>query len=539
MTAHVGKDLAQSGVAQPVEEVGSPERIISALVGAAVVLFLASITLFGVAMALGPPAVTGGPMLSLSARFSPSTVVMLQGAGLLFGALAVAIGVAAVGRGWRPSITLLVGAGAAVVALFVFLPPIWGDTDVLNYAVYGRIAALGHSPYVMTPADLYRTGDPVGLLAPPAWRMWPTVYGPAATALQWAAATLGGASMAQIVFWIKLGNGIAYVATAVGLVRLAGPDRARQARACLLWTVNPLMLFWLVGGGHVDVWLALLAVLAMIVYQKRHGSGIIAGAVTGLIIGAGAAIKTPFVLVGLGIAWDARKSPRIIAAGLFGAALLIPSYLLPGALDGGVLARRLTWNPGFLPLPGAISSRPDAYGAVLLLGMLLLALLLLWRMPPGYRELPAVRPAVALVLAYIVLFPTAGPWYDALIFPLLALMPSGWLDYLVIAQCLLLSEMAFPGLPNKGAYEIERLVGILSHLGVLLVPVALVVMCLRRAWGSVSNSDSGEVAAMATSYTGTPRRGRHRARSPGGSTEEHSQRFPPVSQPDGPHGSGP
>ena len=399
--------------------------------------------------------------------------------------------------------SLLVGAGAAVAALFVFLPPAGGDTDVLNYAIYGRIAALGHNPYVMTPARLYHSGDPVGLLAPTSWRGWPTVYGPVATALQWAAAKLGGASMARIVFWIKLGNGIAFVATALGLVRLAGRDRARQARACLLWAVNPLMLFWLVGGGHVDALLALLAVLALMVIQSGHRSGIIAGAVAGLIVGAGMAIKTPFALVGLGIAWAVRKSPRTIAAGLIcAAAVLVPIYLLPGVLDTAVLSRRLTWDPGFWHVPAAISSRPLLFTAVVLVATLALMMLLLWRMPPGPRALPAVRPAAALVLAWLVVFPTPGPWYYGLIFPLLALMPTSWLDYLVIASCMLLSELALPGArPGTISLEVERFVGILSHLGLLFVIGALIVMCLLRAWGTIT-LDGGETAAVTAGNRG-------------------------------------
>jgi hypothetical protein len=265
------------------------------------------------------------------------------------------------------------------------------------------------------------------------------------------------------------------------------------------------MLFWLVGDGHIDVWLALLAVLALIVFYSRHGSDLVRGAATGLILGAGTAVKTPFALFALGMAWSARKSPRTLIAGLIGAALVIPSYLVPGALDGGPLGRRLTWNARFLHLPAVISAHPVVYGATLLLGGLVLALLLLWRMPASFPEFPAVRPAAALVLAYLIVFPTEGPWYDALIFPLLALMPAGWLDYLLIAQCLLLSEMAFPGLPSKQAYRIERYVGIVSHLGVLLVPVVLVGMCLRRAWG-VTDPDSSD--ALAVRQTGRQRTSR-------------------------------
>ena len=485
-------------------------RVTSALIVSAAALFAASVILLGIAMALGMPAVAGGPMWSLAAKPSPDAVAVLLGIGLFAGAGAVSLGVAAVNNGWRPSAALLVGASAIVVALYLFLPPSWGDTDVLNYAIYGRIAALGHNPYLMTPAQLARTRDPVGRLGPHAWRDWPTVYGPVATALQWVAAELGGASMAWIVFWIKVSNAIAFVLTSLGLVRLTARIPAMQARVCILWAVNPLMLFWLVGNGHIDVLLALAAVLALIVIQAQRGNGALAGLVTGLIVGAGTAIKTPFALVALAIAWAARRSPAVLAAGLAGAAVvIIPGYLAPGVLDGAVLSRRLTWDQGFLHLPAAISSRPLVYGCLILLAMAVLAVLLLWRLPQGgHQSLPFVRPAVALVLAWLVIFPTAGPWYDALIFPLLALMLPSWLDYLVIAQCLALSEMALPSAPTHSLYQLERLIGIASHVAVLLVPIVLAAMCVRDAWGVRWDDASGPGHWQpATDHGG----GRHRA----------------------------
>jgi hypothetical protein len=480
----------------------------------AAIISAAGITLLAVVMLLGPSAAVprlgpGGPMWSLQVRPSAATVIALERMGLLLGAIGVALGLAAVRRGWRPSAHLLVGAGAAAAALFMFLPPA-GSIDVLNYAIYGRIAYLGHNPYLMRPAELYRAGDPVGLYAPANWRTLPTVYGPVATALQWAAAELGGASMARIVFWIRLGNAIAFVATAVGLVRLAGQDRARQARVCLLWAVNPVMLFWLVGSGHVDVLLALLMVAALTALRALAASrpdgrpgpagstvpgvvpgpvpgavaSVVAGAVTGLIVGAATAIKAPFALAALGLAWAARASPRAIVAGVFGAAaVLIPCSLVPGALNTAGLSRRLTVSAGFIyPVPAAIGSRPVVFAATVLLATVALAVLLLWRLPAGHRGLPAVRPPAALALAWLAVFPVQAPWYDGLIFALLALMPASGLDYLLIFRSLLLSEMVLPGvLPNTGTLSVA--ITRLCHLGLLATAAALIVMCLARARG--------------------------------------------------------
>lgn len=475
MNVRTRPDRARPG-AHAVPRGGGPERVLPALVTSAIVLSVASIALLAAAMAFGRPAVAGTPLWSLPVRLSPATFGLLERSGLLAGGLAVAAGIAAVGRGWRPSAMLLVGVGAAVAALFVFLPPAGNDTDILDYAIYGRIMALGHNPYVMTPAQLYNSGDPVGLLAPGGyWLTWPTIYGPVVTVLQWAAAELGRASAARIIFWIKFANGIAFVTTSIGLVRLAGRDPSRRARACLLWAVNPLMLFWLVGGGHLDVLLALAAVLALLVLRSRYGSGAIGGAVAGLVIGIATAAKTPFALAALGMAWAARKSPAVIVAGLScAAAVVIPSYLYPGAWNPNAVTRRIACTKScFLPLPAAFSSRPTLFVAVVLLLGLTLAGLFLWRMPSGNPDLPAVRPAAALVLAYLVAFPTPGPWYYALFFSLLALLPASRLDYLVIAMFFLLSEEAT-----------TQVVGhTIGHISLLLALGVLVVMCLRRSWG--------------------------------------------------------
>ncbi len=457
---------------------------------AALVLTVASITLLAVVMALGPSAAVpvvgrGGPLWWVAAWPTAATVITLERVGLLTGALGVAAGLVAVRRGWRPAPGLLLGLGTAAAAVYVFLPPA-GSIDVLNYAIYGRIVSLGHNPYLMRPSELYRSGDPVGLFAPSIWRTLPTIYGPVATGLQWAAASLGGSSMARIVFWIRLGNAIAFIATAAGLLRLAAPNRARQARTCLLWTVNPLMLFWLVGSGHVDVLLALLVVASLITIGSF---GVASGALTGLMVGAATAIKTPFALAAAGLAWAAGRSPRTMAAIVAGAAaVLIPSYLVAGVLNAGPLSRRLTVSAGFIyPVPTEIAARPALFGAVVAAATLVLALLLAWRLPAGYPGLPAVRPAAILTLAWLAVFPVQAPWYDALIFPLLALMPWSRLDYLVIIRCLLLSQMLLPGVrPNGGTLSMA--IARFSHVGLALLLGVLVVVCLLRAFGDVPPS---------------------------------------------------
>jgi hypothetical protein len=161
------------------------------------------------------------------------------------------------------------------------------------------------------------------------------------------------------------------------------------------------------------------------------------------------------------------------------------------------LSRRLTWDQNFLHLPAAITSRPAVYGALILLAALVMALILFWRMPRTHPAMPSVRLAAALVLAWLVVFPTAGAWYDALIIPLVALMVPSWLDYIVIAHCALLSEMALPTVTRHSIYATVRMIGIVCHAGVLLVPIVLVVLCLRNRWTSESAGRRGRRRLLA------------------------------------------
>lgn len=61
---------------------------------------------------------------------------------LLVGAAGVTAGLAAVRRGWRPPVRWLVGGALTAVGALAVVPAI-GSTDTLDYAAYGRIAALG------------------------------------------------------------------------------------------------------------------------------------------------------------------------------------------------------------------------------------------------------------------------------------------------------------------------------------------------------------------------------------------------------------
>ncbi len=231
---------------------------------------------------------------------------------VLAGAGGVAAGLVAVQRGARPSLrALLVAAALAVVTLAV-LPPA-GSSDVFDYAAYGRIMALGHNPYLMTPSRLRLAHNAFAQSVPVTWQHVVSVYGPLATVEQFLAAKLGGVSAARVVFWLKAWDAIAFGAVAFVADRLLRSDPARRLRAHLLWTINPLLLWDIVAAGHLDVLAAAVGLVGLLALgEQADGArpGLARVLAAGALIGVAADIKINYALFGLGLAWALPPRPR-------------------------------------------------------------------------------------------------------------------------------------------------------------------------------------------------------------------------------------
>ena len=88
---------------------------------------------------------------------------------------------------------------------------------------------------------------------------------------------------------------------------------------------------------------------------------------------------------------------------------------------------------------------------------------------------------LALAVASLVVLPVQTPWYDALIFVLLALMPASGLDCLLVVRCLLLTELVLPGAaPDSGLSG--ALAGAVAHAGIFVVLAMLVIESWRGSW---------------------------------------------------------
>ena len=419
---------------------------------------------------------------------SPLLVSVALWSAILLGGGGLALGLVAVRRGWRPRPgRLILGSVVAVIALMV-TPPM-ASKDMLLYVSSGRIAVLGHSPYVMTPGQLMASGDPVGTQALFTYRNDPSRYGPVATGTEAAASELGGTSVARTLFWLKVWNALAYLAVVLALDRVVRSDAARRARAHLLWSVNPLMLFALLANGHNDVLAAAAGVTALFTLQTVTPRR---GLLAGLLLGLAAAIKAPYLLFGAGLAWAARRSPRTLATLALGTiATLTPGYLIYGhnaitataGVASGPPVGNVPWTAGMKLFSKVLHWHISA-GSINTLGSIasvVLAAILLWRMPPGPRDMPAIRVALALTLGLLVASPHQLPWYSVMIFALLAVFPVSRLDWVVVA---------FAGTSTLGGLPFFYFFGVhpgwlarvlrISEWGV--VPVSLATVALGLLW---------------------------------------------------------
>jgi hypothetical protein len=423
----------------------------------------------------------------------------------------VIAGLAAIARGARyPAWLLITVALVAVAALAVLAPA--GSTDTVSYATYGRMALLGHDPYVMTPVQLHRLGDPIGKLSHLTWHRDPSLYGPLATAEQWAAAKLGGTSAARIVLWLKLWNAAAFIGVMVGLDRLLRSDPARRARAHLLWSVNPLVLWALAAAGHLDV-LAAAASLAGLTILRASGPSVRPGHASsspagrlrgapwlaralgaGVLVGVAADVMLTYLIFALALAWGLRRSPARLAAALAGICVALgPAYAWIGPAIFRNLARR-QGKVGADTFYQLISDSfrhtlPPAMTLVVELGFVALAALMLWRLPDATPGMPAIQPALAISIAWLFIWYYQLPWYDTMVIGPLAVYPASRLDWAVMGQLTAGTVALMPGnilrlhphwLGRVAFIESFRLMPLL----LLGAAGALVWLCLYRAWNT-------------------------------------------------------
>ena len=400
-TTGSSQDLGDKLATRPVPSPAVPDRLARRLSWAAAAGIVTSIAIMIAASAVRnswehpyvvmPP---DGMPWSFRLHVSLTLVSAAMWAAAVLGGGGVIAGLAAVARGARPSVRLLLAAGLVAVAVLTVLPAA-GSTDTLDYAAYGRMVVLGHNPYVMTPDQLRHLGDPVGLATPLTW-------GKLRDRLRAAGhrRAVGGGQPGR-----HLGGADRVLAEAVERARVprggAGPGPVAAlrpgppARAHLLWTVNPLLLWGLVAEGHVDVMAAAAGLFGLAVLRKRGDGdpGALRGLAAGLLVGAAADLKITYVLFGVGLAWAARNWMATWFSAAAGAALvLFPSYAVVRAAGrpGPALPGRPGLDRQLLSDRRRIPRRSSSRTSCCWPGwpVAAVAVLVLWRLPDGVPDLP-------------------------------------------------------------------------------------------------------------------------------------------------------
>ena len=145
----------------------------------------------------------------------------------------------------------------------------------------------------------------------------------------WAAIDGPGDVLAQAVHLHRLRRG----RPDAGPVPAAGPGA--PGRGHLLWTLNPLLLWEIVAGGHIDGLSAafgLLGVLLLTTGRNGERPARYRFLLASLFIGIAAAIKIPYAAFGLGVVWAgvaSRPRPWRPRSAVF-AVIFIPVYAAAG-----------------------------------------------------------------------------------------------------------------------------------------------------------------------------------------------------------------
>jgi hypothetical protein len=438
------------------------------------------------------------PTWFVQIHLSPAVAPIMPWIAVLLGVTGLAAGLIAMRQGWRPSHKRLIAGSVIAVLALMLVPPVASGDPLQYYAAYGRIALLGHSPYVAGSDKWLPAGDPIGVsirqVVPNILPLPPSGYGPAATASQEAAVAIGGDSPARILFWLKVWNAAAYLVLVLVLDRLMRSDPARRVRVHLMWSVNPLMLFLLMADGHNDALAVALGASALFAMRKPE---VRRAFWAGVMLVLAAAVKATYLLFGAGVVWAAWRSPRALAALAAGAAaVLIPLCLVNGwsALTAITfsIARGVPTDLLWHDLTRVVSH--GHAGAVTkvagLLACVALALVLLRRLPQGPPDLPGVREALALILAFLIASPYLQAWYDAMLFSLLAVMAASRLDWIALAQATALSIFSvlyfYPSHPTLWSLFERYGTDVLYTLTLAASVVALLWLCWTRDWRQIA-----------------------------------------------------
>jgi alpha-1,6-mannosyltransferase len=312
-------------------------------------------------------------------------------------------------------------AGAVGLIALAVAMPVHGSHDLWSYAMYGRtVSAHGASPYRLAPAAFPH--DPMLSLVSPAWRHTRSVYGPVFTLLAAAITFFTGTSVlaTRLAF-----QGLAGGAVIVVLVLLF--RRGVGANGLVLAGLHPIVIFYIVNGGHNDalVGLGILAGVLLAIDGRWRLAFVVLG-VAGLVK---VAALLPLAALAVWL-WRKEGFRSMVRGAAPGAIVVVGAYVAAGGLLAlkPLRAARLQesraaiWN--LVGVHGVAAhdidlhlTRGQVATASILAVLLLGSIIVIGRLSDSTPALAAGCAAVAylLIAAYVL------PWYLGWAIPVLAL----------------------------------------------------------------------------------------------------------------------
>ncbi len=355
----------------------------------------------------------------------------------------------------------MIGAILAINLLFLLGPPLQ-DTDVFNYINYGRMGVVHHlNPYAVLPLHEPHS-DPAYPLSN--WHYLRSPYGPLFTLLTYALVPLGIAASLWVIKLIVIAASLGLLALVWRLARLLG--RPPQLAVAFVG-LNPIVMFWGLGGLHNDfimMFLVFAAVYLLLAPRLRGEQAaadpltdglrailgdhdLIAGVLLVAAVGikASAAIFLPIALV------MARRRGRLIGGVAGAGALLIGASLAAfGANLGGVSAQSSLVSPEGLPnlLGIALGQGGETAALKSLLSGLAVAAILLAAARARSRPGQVIGCLCVTALALILTLGWSAPWYVLWVLPFAALAASARWRTLVLIYTLYALIASSPNVAN-------------------------------------------------------------------------------------------
>lgn len=307
------------------------------------------------------------------------------------------------------ALCLIFGLGIAARTAFFFFSP---NTDIYRYIWEGAVQNQGFNPYITPPDDPSLAFLAQGELAE-CWqkinhKRLAAVYPPAAILLFRTLAWISPTPFFFKAVFLLLDFGV--------MVVLAALLRCRQLpiSRLLFYAVNPLVIVFISGEGHLDVLQVFLLCLGCFLLFK--------GFTAGGYLCIGFAVMAKYLSAAV-IPFCWRRDAGWRALALFLPAALFIPYLAAGpALFRSLLefATRMHYNDFLTEVLGSIFG-PGWLAA----DGLLLSLCLGWIWLTEDDLLRGVYFAIASLLVFL---PTLHPWYLVMIAPFMCFFPSrAWL----------------------------------------------------------------------------------------------------------------